>query len=1240
MQGMDHAQRSNAVGSMPSYLPDGDPGRQGGNTYTGGNSTEPTIQDYENIFGPSARDIKTDLQRFKRHGRWHLPDVLKGPNPWLTDRIDGLITDATNSPFTTKLLPYLYKEDVDGKMKWNVWSFDEGMASRVPYESAARTLTQSKRSFSGYMVRQGMAIVLEHNFMMSPAGRENFKNQLNQLIGSIQYTNDLDVHMALILAPSHAKTMRERYYSLDKSPSQICREFVDLFGMMQKNVNALDILIEEGKAILRTWGGPMPDFLLCNSKLTFQMTMNPEKTNYITQGVDGIKRLKQGPDLSTYRGLSIIHSRSFSMETGQAPRDVLRRRVRTAEYYRIPPSKKNLMREFELYNEERDTWFTLSFLDLLRYAIHENHDGDGHGRDNASKLHRIYHALVNSQGDPGTRMQGNLLLGAGEELGVTLGARRSMAENLTATEVNYLRICTGLITNPHVWNGLESLFNVSGPAIQTNSAYHWRLNVRGFDLGVKHLHPQHSKLWVDWERAANAHARAAGVSPERLVNSLSISARLKPSMAADLFESMRFIPLNDPFHVGNIAAPGTTAWFMAYSFYLETYKRGGVAMDYFADLAGGAVPASNRYNSDAHGDIIQGLQINHIPPAEEKTDITAQFLSMYGAVGSVNSNLFMLPLRFHNHTVPQAEIPTIYTDDGVIIASKLIMTYEILGPLLREYNVGGRPISGIEYLSGTVLNPSPAIIRTIRNMARSPTDEMVHYTSEHLAALVNVLGELLDGLPAYDRDTPDHVYLARAGINTWPMGLTTLSHFAHPSTTRPNRVFFRENTALLESSYGHINHKFVEKLAQHVVDPTGAMWVRGDTFRANPYNATEARSALISFIATIRERIFSDPYLGCKWLNRVQADGAGPVPRLAREKAYLKSIVPVKAELNYLDGLSARLQARETDAVVSSVAPAGLQGVVIDMDRFFQDEPPNPGPPTNANGGIRDRVEDVEIVIVRPNIEHNMLGVIMGLGGSELGHTLWGQTELSVYDDSMHGIWGMSYKYHERAIVFNEKNLIRLWDIAYDGYNGGKDDTYVDWTNEGAANGYKTFQCMTMDVSKNYRGPSMMVMAFVHDRDAKDDGDGKGLYDKHFVRNWPSPIVFHDSYRPSNASAPTKETLPLDYDNLQVVDVEQFRVFNNDLYHGAYSQYHAMMPAFHEMHMMRKSAGQSSADSETHTDSLAFQGSMRIKELGRGVVEEIHGSGHHGPDYSGVASVRAGKGQKVAGAAPTLHRLI
>ena len=364
MEGRTQASRSIAD---PSYMAgNGDPGPAGGGTYTG-TSLEPLQADWENIFGPAGRDVKIDQQRHKRHQRWHLPDVLKGPNTFLTDRIDGLITDTTNSPFTTVILPYKYIENPDAKLKWNAWSYDEGLATRVPYESAARVLTQTKRSYAAFTVRNGLAIEMEHNFMMSAKGMENFSNQVKQLVGSIQMSNDLDVHIALVQAPSYAKEYMEKYSSTDKTPYQVCREYVDLFGMMQKNPNALDILIEEAKNQLRLWGSPEPTFLLCNSKLTFNMQMTPERTNYITQGIDGIKRLRQGPDITSYRGLSIINSRAYSMETGTLPRDVLRRRVRVAEYYRVPPQKNNNW-ELELYDESRDTWFKLTPEDLEKYA--------------------------------------------------------------------------------------------------------------------------------------------------------------------------------------------------------------------------------------------------------------------------------------------------------------------------------------------------------------------------------------------------------------------------------------------------------------------------------------------------------------------------------------------------------------------------------------------------------------------------------------------------------------------------------------------------------------------------------------------------------------------------------------------------------------------------------------------------------------------------------------------------------
>ena len=337
-------------------------GNFSGQTYKN-NDSQRLIDSYEAIFGPAGRDIKHDPQRHKRHQRWHLPDNLKGRNEYLTDRIDGLITDATNSPFTRNILPYVYLDSPDQKIKWNVYSFDEGMASRVPYESAARVLTQSKTSHAGYAVRQGLAIVMEHNFLASAAGMANFQNQLKQLVGSIQLTNDLDVHVALLQAQSYQKTINEKYYSENDTLYDVARRYVDMFGVMQKMPNALDILIEDAKNHLKTWGSQPPTFLLCPSDLTAQLQMNPERTNYITNGPDGLKRLAQGPDLPSYRGLSIIHSQKFSLEPGRKPRNVLKRRVRVAEYYWIPLADVN---SYQIYNQKKDMMVTFDRTHALK----------------------------------------------------------------------------------------------------------------------------------------------------------------------------------------------------------------------------------------------------------------------------------------------------------------------------------------------------------------------------------------------------------------------------------------------------------------------------------------------------------------------------------------------------------------------------------------------------------------------------------------------------------------------------------------------------------------------------------------------------------------------------------------------------------------------------------------------------------------------------------------------------------
>jgi len=778
---------SNALrgeGMNPSYIPSGDPGTHGGGTYTAV-GRNPGVQHFEEYFGPSARDIKEDPERHRRRQRWHLPDALQGSNPWLADRIDGLVTDTTASPFTTLILPYKHIDNVDGKIKWNVWSYDEGMASRVPYEASARVLTQTKRSFAGYTVRQGLAIVLEANFMMSQKGREDFDNQLRQMLKNIEATNNADVTWALLVAPSYQKHVNERYWDQTKSPMQQIRDYIELFGFLAKNPNALDIAIEEAKEILRSWGGKEPDFLLCNSKLTMQLTMTPERTQYFTQGYDGIRRLRQGPNIAKYRGLNVIHSHSFALETGARPRDLLTRRVRVGEYYRINPCMIQSTNQYQLYDESRDTWFSLCYKDLIRYSA------------TASRPNITWHCCEADD-----------------------------------------RIC-----------------------------------------------------------------KAEGVEKNPKV----------------------------------------------FGLYLDIYD---LCVKFFSD----------------------------VNPTQKDWD--------------------------------ENELER--------FASEI------------KLNLQGKQISDI---------------------ANFPSDD--------------------DTLP----------------------GCTAL------------KVYARDNA------------QAVFMKLQHGLEQIFPKYFCGDT------NA---------------EKKFNHQYIACIFTAFVLFCGR------ANNNA------------NHFHFRFAFLLSRILD----------------------------------------DEDKQLEFVLLRPNIEHNMYGVILGKGGSEdLGSTLWGQTQLECYSDSVHGIWGMSYKYNERAIVFNEKNLIRLWDIAYASYSGGKDSTILDWNN------LQSFETASSNINTPYVGPSLLVM-----------GLDRGIHEETYEENWSSPVAM---VRPDPNGVMLTPENDVRLQNIKAVMTDE----------NLPPEYDAALNLISDLHLTTKCAGEASNENLAGVyGSMYFQGTLRTLDCHGRLLNEVQGSGHHGPDYVGVASKRNGKG--------------
>lgn len=102
---------------------------------------------------------------------------------------------------------------------------------------------------------------------------------------------------------------------------------------------------------------------------------------------------------------------------------------------------------------------------------------------------------------------------------------------------------------------------------------------------------------------------------------------------------------------------------------------------------------------------------------------------------------------------------------------------------------------------------------------------------------------------------------------------------------------------------------------------------------------------------------------------------------------------------------------------------------------------------------------------------------------------------------------------------------------------------------------------------------------------------------------------------------------------------DAFRVFNRAAYHDQYKNYLSIMPDFSRIHNP-KNAGTCSEENETSCNCLAFQGTMLVHSRpanGAEATQQVSGNGHHGIDYVGVASIRAGKGIMMGSLATAAH---
>lgn len=191
--------------------------------------------------------------------------------------------------------------------------------------------------------------------------------------------------------------------------------------------------------------------------------------------------------------------------------------------------------------------------------------------------------------------------------------------------------------------------------------------------------------------------------------------------------------------------------------------------------------------------------------------------------------------------------------------------------------------------------------------------------------------------------------------------------------------------------------------------------------------------------------------------------------------------------------------------------------------------------------------------------------------------------------------------------MINERNMHRVWDVAYDGYNGGKGMSMLDWNNREEKLAFVEAQ---QNLTSDYQGKDILAVLL-----------------NPLVNHLPSPLPFGDLANvPDAGQAVTDELVTRNTDIKSVV--QRFKSHANE---ANYNVLTAVCKTLNdELQIVPASfsavpASVASTQNSATSIRLFYQGTIEVQDDHGAELFRSVGCGHHGPDYPGVASVRNGK---------------
>lgn len=193
---------------------------------------------------------------------YDLPEAYTGSNQYLTKLIISELTEG-DMAIIKKWAPWK-KNEGSMVITWDRILFNDHMLGRTPEESVSRLINSKKSTMFDSMERSGIALMLEHGFFNTPAGRMRYAKGIQQIRNAIQETcaqGAAVMAMNVEVYSDGNEIYRDNPNRAKAGLDQLLSDEISQFAELQKTVDGFDNIITRMKTEMSNRPGVRPDIV-------------------------------------------------------------------------------------------------------------------------------------------------------------------------------------------------------------------------------------------------------------------------------------------------------------------------------------------------------------------------------------------------------------------------------------------------------------------------------------------------------------------------------------------------------------------------------------------------------------------------------------------------------------------------------------------------------------------------------------------------------------------------------------------------------------------------------------------------------------------------------------------------------------------------------------------------------------------------------------------------------------------